>query len=200
MGRPTTITDEQILEAARSVFLEEGFGAATSKVARRAGVSEGTIFKRFQTKEELFSAALEVELPPAWHKLVAPDIVVGDIRTHLESILLALLSFHIDVMPRLIMSLGTPHPGDPKGPLREMPQQDQALLTHWLNQQVAQAKLHCTNIPALTSTILGVTMFHAFQAMLEGQQLSLEWRQAKAHSTLELLWEGIAPARPPAPD
>lgn len=57
MARPTTISDDDILAAARAVFGEKGFRATTAEVAERAGVSEGIIFKRFGTKAQLFRAA-----------------------------------------------------------------------------------------------------------------------------------------------
>ena len=60
MARTARITEERILEAAREVFLAEGFGAQTAKIAQRAGVSEGSIFKRFATKEALFYVLLAV--------------------------------------------------------------------------------------------------------------------------------------------
>ena len=47
-----------ILSAARAVFLERGAMGTTSEVAARAGVSEGTIFNRFKSKEMLFRAAM----------------------------------------------------------------------------------------------------------------------------------------------
>ena len=62
MGRKKTITDAELLEVARTVFVEEGFGASTKEIARRAGVSEGVIYQRFATKDELFFAAM---IPPA---------------------------------------------------------------------------------------------------------------------------------------
>ena len=62
MGRPVHISKERILAAARSVFLEHGFSASTAKVAQAAGVSEGSIFKRFPTKEALFVAAMAAPL------------------------------------------------------------------------------------------------------------------------------------------
>ena len=62
MARPTTISDERILEAARAVFLEHGLAATTAEVAKRAGVAEGSIFKRFATKAELFKAAMKRRL------------------------------------------------------------------------------------------------------------------------------------------
>jgi AcrR family transcriptional regulator len=58
MGRPRTIDDQEILEAAREIFLERGAVATTADVARRVGISQASIFKRFATKQELFLAAM----------------------------------------------------------------------------------------------------------------------------------------------
>ncbi len=58
MGRPTILSDEKILSAARRVFLERGIRATTAEVAREAGVAEGSLFKRWKTKHALFFAAL----------------------------------------------------------------------------------------------------------------------------------------------
>lgn len=44
----------KVLEAAIDVFSEKGFSqASTSEIARRAGVAEGTVFKRYSTKKDL---------------------------------------------------------------------------------------------------------------------------------------------------
>ena len=49
----------QILEAALRVFLDKGYHAANvSDVAAEAGVSQGTIYWYFSSKEELFNAAV----------------------------------------------------------------------------------------------------------------------------------------------
>ena len=93
MARNTTITEEQILEAARAVFLEEGFGAQTAKIARRAQVSEGSIFKRFPTKEALFFAALRIERPPAWYAELDRRAGTGDCRENLLAIFHSILLF-----------------------------------------------------------------------------------------------------------
>jgi AcrR family transcriptional regulator len=60
-GRPPVISQERLLEIAREVFLELGFGATTAEVAKRAGVAEGTIFLRFKSKAELFRAAMQFD-------------------------------------------------------------------------------------------------------------------------------------------
>ena len=50
MSRPVHIQHRQILEAARKVFLRRGYSVSTRLVARAAGVSEGSLFKRFKDK------------------------------------------------------------------------------------------------------------------------------------------------------
>jgi AcrR family transcriptional regulator len=50
---------KQILEAALTIFSQKGFHATNvSDVAAQAGVSQGTIYWYFESKEELFTAAL----------------------------------------------------------------------------------------------------------------------------------------------
>ncbi|GAC1347373.1 MAG: hypothetical protein NVSMB27_12640 [Ktedonobacteraceae bacterium] len=51
---------QQILEAALSVFAEQGFEAATNKeIADRAGVNQGLIYFYFESKADVFFAAFE---------------------------------------------------------------------------------------------------------------------------------------------
>ena len=50
----------QILEPAKQVFAESGFrGTTTKSIANAAGVSEGTLFLYYPTKEELYQAILQ---------------------------------------------------------------------------------------------------------------------------------------------
>jgi AcrR family transcriptional regulator len=46
----------RILEAAETVFFEQGAAASTEDVATRAGVAIGTVFRHFPTKTDLLSA------------------------------------------------------------------------------------------------------------------------------------------------
>jgi AcrR family transcriptional regulator len=50
---------QELLDAALSLFVEKGFAATrTDEVARRAGVSKGTLYLYYPSKEELFKAVL----------------------------------------------------------------------------------------------------------------------------------------------
>jgi AcrR family transcriptional regulator len=52
----------QILAGARKVFLKHGFdGASMNDVARVAGVSKGTLYVYFESKERLFTALMHAE-------------------------------------------------------------------------------------------------------------------------------------------
>ncbi len=52
----------QILDGARRVFLAQGFdGASMNDIARVAGVSKGTIYFHFDSKEALFEALIRAE-------------------------------------------------------------------------------------------------------------------------------------------
>jgi AcrR family transcriptional regulator len=59
VASPTFDSDKrrQILEGARAVFLAQGFDAASmGEIARKAGVSKGTLYVYFDSKEALFQA------------------------------------------------------------------------------------------------------------------------------------------------
>ena len=54
---------QELLDAALAVFVEKGFAAArTEEVAQRAGVSKGTLYLYYPSKEELFKAVVRQNL------------------------------------------------------------------------------------------------------------------------------------------
>ncbi len=56
----------QIMDGARSVFLAAGFdGASMNDIARSAGVSKGTLYAYFNSKDELFEAIIRAEYAQA---------------------------------------------------------------------------------------------------------------------------------------
>ena len=50
---------ELILEAAEAAFAEKGHDACVADIATRAGVGQATIFRRFETKDDLIAAVFE---------------------------------------------------------------------------------------------------------------------------------------------
>lgn len=72
-GRDQTApTRARILAAARDLFADQGYAATTvSQIARRAGVLPGSMYWAFESKEEMFAAALE-EAAAAWRVRLGP--------------------------------------------------------------------------------------------------------------------------------
>ncbi|GEO70358.1 TetR/AcrR family transcriptional regulator [Levilactobacillus acidifarinae] len=51
---------KQVLAASLTLFAEQGFANTTTKqIADRAGVAEGTVYRRYKTKDELLAALLK---------------------------------------------------------------------------------------------------------------------------------------------
>ena len=65
-------TRDRILEAALRLFHEHGYrGATTAEIARQAGVAEGTIYRYFKDKKELFLACVEPVIEEAVRRELA---------------------------------------------------------------------------------------------------------------------------------
>jgi AcrR family transcriptional regulator len=104
MARPASIREEHILDVARRVFMAEGYKAGTARIAREAGVSEGSLFKHFKTKTGLFLAAMDVQTgEPAWQERFLAGAGKGDLRATLEAAGAHLLQRLRTLLPRLMM-------------------------------------------------------------------------------------------------
>ncbi len=78
---------EQVLQAASSVFREQGYGSASmDAIARQAGVSKATLYAHFAGKDELFAAIVAAECRSHSLTLVVPDIDRLEVREALGAI------------------------------------------------------------------------------------------------------------------
>jgi len=103
VARPRSISDEQIIEAARSAFLDKGMAATTAEIAKLAGVSEGTIFKRFATKNDLFLAAMGMPKVPPFAVNLERRPETGELREELYDICSEIYDFFTELIPKAVM-------------------------------------------------------------------------------------------------
>jgi AcrR family transcriptional regulator len=73
-GSTDSAKRRQILDGARSLFLAQGFDAASmNAIAHAAGVSKGTLYVYFKSKEELFEAIVEEQCKAQAEQIFAFD-------------------------------------------------------------------------------------------------------------------------------
>jgi AcrR family transcriptional regulator len=97
MGRPPLISRDEIIAAARDVFLREGLSASIRDVAAVAGISEAAIFKRFTTKAALIVAAMAPPKPDIGALLAPLD--GGDLREGLTGVMENVADFFRQMLP-----------------------------------------------------------------------------------------------------
>ena len=90
----------EICSAALAVFAEKGFAAAKlDEIARRAGVSKGTLYLYFKDKEELFRAVVRDNVSPNIDQL-GDTILAADLPfSQIATMFLARLSVVAGTMP-----------------------------------------------------------------------------------------------------
>lgn len=105
-------TRERILAAARELFAEQGYTAASiSKIAKRADVLAGSIYWAFESKEKLFAEVL-TEASEAWKRRYLP--AANDRRTTVATLRHDMLTMAAGFVEgpdflRLLMVVATEH-------------------------------------------------------------------------------------------
>jgi AcrR family transcriptional regulator len=172
MGRPRAITDEEIIAAARTVFLERGIGATTAEVAARCGVGEATLFRRFPTKQALMKAALEFEGEPPWAQMVFDRIGTDDPRAALVDLGKLFIAWARKVLPARLMQMSNPlREGQKRRPLQLVI--DRALL-EMFQEAHRSGRLRVDPLVA-AHVYLGALRDHALRELMHmGDELSEE--------------------------
>ena len=66
-------TRERLVETARQLFLEKGYGATSiAEILRRAGANSGSLYYFFPTKEDLLFAVLDWYTRNLWPQVITP--------------------------------------------------------------------------------------------------------------------------------
>jgi AcrR family transcriptional regulator len=199
MARPPVITKEQILQAARGVFLKKGIRATTAEVAKRAGIAEGSIFNRFDTKYELFCAAMHVNVTePAWFRSLE-SAPTGHPQQVLVKIATEILGFLRTLLPLIMMTWSNPSPS-PSGlpsalatpnalPLRALQK-----VTDFFEQQMRAGKLRRQDPEITARVFLGSLQNYVFFELLLKAQDKVPLPAEKfVKGMVETLWKGLNP-------
>ena len=136
----------QIMDGARPIFLAHGFdGASMGEIARLAGVSKGTLYVYFDSKEQLFQAIVEEECQAQAEQVFALDSNDHDVEAQLLRLgrdFVHFLCTPTRVSPlRTVISIADRMPELGKRFYETGPAYGIARVAHYLEDQVAAAIL-----------------------------------------------------------
>jgi AcrR family transcriptional regulator len=148
---------DRILQTARDVFFEEGYGAATmSMIAARLGGSKGTLYAYFKNKEDLFSEIISDQCAVIQNTLVMDD-EGGDVRATLTNLGMELVTAIVsDQSVRTLQLVIEEAPRNPELARRfdeAGPQEGAARLAAYLAQAHARGAIHAPD-PVQAASVL----------------------------------------------
>jgi AcrR family transcriptional regulator len=157
--RQDTAKRRQIMEGARAVFLAQGFdGASMGEIARQAGVSKGTLYVYFESKEALFESIAEEECQAQAEQVFALDSNDHDVEAVLTRLGRAYVRFLCrpggQSSLRTIVSISERMPAIGKQFYEAGPATGIARLSHYLEGQVAGGFLAIPDIEVAAAQFL----------------------------------------------
>jgi TetR/AcrR family transcriptional regulator len=194
----------ELLDAALELFVEKGFAATRSEeVAARAGVSKGTLFLYFQSKEELFKAVVRENISgrfPEWNHAFqsfegsSADMVRDCLLLWWERVGTSKASG----LAKLIMSEARNFPDLAAFCQQELVQPCQSLICRILQRGVDRGEFRDVDVPYAAYTIMGAMVFlmnmrHSLGACLPPDQQLVPERYVAAQT--DVLLRGLC--RPP---
>ncbi len=165
MARPTSIQPDALLEAARGVFMIHGYKASTARIAKAAGVSEGSLFKHYKSKCALFLAAMNVEAgEQAWGDTLMAAAGKEDIRATLMIAGTHLLNHLRLVLPRLMMvtSSGVTIPKHHEPGQLPPPVQKMEVLCKYFKQEIKAGRMNMASPQIQAQAFLGALSHYAW--------------------------------------
>ncbi len=198
MGRTKTIDDAELLRIAREVFREHGHTATTRDVADAAGISQGVLFQRFGSKEDLFLRAMTPEVPDI-EALLGP-YPPRSAKADLIRIADRLAEFFGVLLPTLLHVLA--HPDLRSAQLRKWHAQlPFAPILHALAARIhrmqADGLIRKVNAEAAARALMSAVHTTAFLAtMVEGPDHTHghgPHSGGNLHAIIDVLWGGLAP-------
>ena len=196
MGRRASVSTDEILAAARELFVERGIDASTAEIARRAHVSEGSIFRRFPTKQALFFAAMGADETPTWIEQL--DRLSGaDPEGELIELALRMIDSVRSMLPRIMLLWSCrDHQAvaNALGCKQSMPHQVVSALTDFFDRWMRQGKLSATDPEIVARVFVGSIFNYCFL-----ETMGIEIRgplSATSYATalVETLFQGISPS------
>ncbi|NMG45990.1 TetR family transcriptional regulator [Aromatoleum toluvorans] len=157
---------QELTAAALSLFVEKGFAATRlDDIAERAGVSKGTLYLYFDSKDALFKAVIQEGVVPALHAgealLEQHDDPLELLRAILSGWWERIGSTELGGIPKLMMSEAGNFPDVAAYYQREVIQRGTALLRAAVSRGIARGVFREVDLDAICSVLIAPLVYRA---------------------------------------
>jgi AcrR family transcriptional regulator len=190
MGRHKTISDDEVLRCARDLFRAQGHTATTRQIAEAAGISEGVLYQRFGSKDDLFFAAMHPRGPDI-EELLGPRDSLDDAHAYLRAVVVRIGKYFAEVIP-LALRVMT-HPSFDPGSLARAQPNAAAVLREALTERLAvlaRRQRIVTRSEAATARLL-VSLAHDWALGRVLSPGSSPRRAPELKEMVDVVWEGL---------
>jgi len=174
-GRTPSQTRESILRAARSCFVEQGYGATTFKeVAQRAGLTPAALYTHFNSKPDLYLSTIEYSYTPILPGFKAALETDAPFREKLGAILKLAVDLYEEDRTTLAFIVGAHLEAKRHPEIAEYEDRDYYKIASTMLRGVFQQAIDNGDVPPqfsvddLMLTFIGGTMGMASFASVEG--------------------------------
>ena len=185
-------TQMKILNSTMMLIMEKGYTATTTKdIAKKAGINECTIFRKFKGKKEIIVAAMSL---PEWN----PCFKESDFE-YTGELVEDLCSFaevySKKVTPKMVkISLGLRSPDlyeITKDGIREIPDTFKKVLVQYFTEMQKQNKIHIDDIESLAVAFLAINFGYVFFKASFGDELTELQKKEYIESSVRHFVNGI---------
>src|SRR4029079_14367326 len=167
------------------------------------GVAEGSIFKRWKTKQELFFTALAPDdEDPEWIRGLEDRVGKGDLRELLTEIGHQGIEFFRTIMPLVMMCWSNPSPSGIPAPLdRPNPKPVQILktLAGYFEAEMRLCRIARRDPEVVARIFVGGIQQFAFLELITQSRHELPRPEPIfIRGVVNLIWNGIRPGKDPA--
>jgi AcrR family transcriptional regulator len=168
---------DQIIEGAKRAFMKYGFDATSmNHVTREAGVSKGTIYVYFDSKEDLFSALIETskqKFTAGLRDILAEDAELRDVlRNYGKAFAIYILTSEMTCAIRILLGVVDRMPQLCRNFLKSGPENARTVLEEFLQKQVDAGHLEIDNVNLAARQFVELTTGTFFKEKLFDQPTS----------------------------
>ena len=195
--RRKTARPAEILDAALAAFAERGFAATRlDDVAARAGITKGTLYLYFSSKEELFKAVVRQQLVPNIERAEAiaasAPVPSLELLERLVGLFSQIIASPLSAIPKLVLTEAGNFPDLARFYLEEVVDRGKGLLRRVLERGIEAGELRPVDTESavmcvVAPLLLGALWRHSFERHT-GRPLDID---ALCRTDLDLLRRGL---------